>query len=311
MGLRVTGGWTAALALLVCSTCVSSAGVSPQDSGTPETLLPSTSTPGPAVAIWVNGQPIYVADYGRALARYEAELDLQGIDPGSPEAERNLAEARGWILDWMVTELLMVQAAEAAGIVVAAEQVDREIEQMVADVGGDDAFADRLEEWGYTADEFRLTMHSQLLQEEMKRRVLEGVPTVAEHVHARHIVVDTRENAESILDRVMLGADFAALAQACTLDSSTRESGGDLGFFPRGILVLSEVEDAAFALEPGQWGQVVASSQGYHVVQVLERDPTRTVSAQNLRLLQERALQQWTEQLWAQAVIERPLVPAP
>ena len=306
MGLRVVRGRAAALVLILLSACSSGTGLSPSDSALGESPPPAAATPGPPVAVWVNGQPIYVSDYERALAQYEAELHLQGIEANSPEGERNLAEARGWILDWMITELLMVQAAQAAGAAVPETDIDREMEQMIADAGGEVPFADRLAEWGYTRDEFRQVVHAQLLQEAMKRRVIDEVPTVAEHVHARHIVVDTLEKAESILARLVAGADFATLAQAFTLDSSTRQSGGDLAFFPRGILVQVEVEDAAFALEPGQWGQVVASSQGYHVLQVIERDPERAVSAQNLHLLQEQALDAWTQQLWDQAAIERP-----
>ncbi len=305
MRLRAIRGRAAALVLILFSACASGTGPAPSESVLGESPPPASSTPGPPVAAWVNGQPIYVSDYQRALSQYEAELHLQGIEADSPAGERNLVEARGWILDWMITELLMVQAAEAAGVAVAETDVDREMEQMIASAGGEAAFAEQLAKWGYTGDEFRQVVRSQLLQEEMKGRVVAAVPTICEHVHARHIVVDTREKAESLLARLMAGADFASLTQAFTLDSSTRDSGGDLGFFPRGILVQIEVENAVFALEPGQWGQVVASSQGYHVVQVIERDPERAVSAQNLHLLHEQALDAWTRQLWAQAVIER------
>jgi hypothetical protein len=304
MGLRVIRGWATALVLILGSACSSGTSGLPSESPLPETPLPATSTPDPAVRVWVNGEPIYVADHERALARYEAEIAQQGVDAGSPDAEAYLAEARSWILDWMITELLMVQAAEAAGVLVADADVDREIEEIVTAFGGEAWLAGQLDDWNITEEQFREVVRAQLLQEEMKRLIIDEVPTVAEHVHARHVVVDTREKAESILARLMAGADFATLAQAFTLDTSTRESGGDLGFFPRGILVVAEVEDAAFALEPGEWGQVVASSQGYHVVQVIERDPARTVSADSLRLLQDQALEAWTEQLWAQAVIE-------
>jgi parvulin-like peptidyl-prolyl isomerase len=139
----------------------------------------------------------------------------------------------------------------------------------------------------------------------MTQRIVEGVPTTAEHVHARHILVDTSSEAERILAQLQAGADFAALARAHSQDTSTRETGGDLGFFPRGILVAPEVEEAAFALQPGQVSGVVSSALGYHLVQVVERDPDRPVSPESLRLLQDRAVQEWIEGLWAQAVVER------
>jgi parvulin-like peptidyl-prolyl isomerase len=69
--------------------------------------------------------------------------------------------------------------------------------------------------------------------------------------------------------------------------------------------VAPEVEDAAFALQPGQVSEVVASPLGYHIVQVVERDPDREVSPENLRILQDEAVQRWVEELWAQANIQR------
>ena len=104
---------------------------------------------------------------------------------------------------------------------------------------------------------------------------------------------------------------FSTLAKAYSQDTSTRENGGDLGFFPRGILVAPEVEEVAFALQPGQFSGVVYSVLGYHIVQVVERDPARQISQENLSLLQEGAVQAWVERLWAQAEVERFVETAP
>ena len=139
----------------------------------------------------------------------------------------------------------------------------------------------------------------------MTKRVVEGVPATDEHVHARHILVDTMEEADRILAQLQASADFGTLAQAYSQDTSTRDNGGDLGFFPRGILVAPEVERAAFDLQPGQFSGVVTSVLGYHIVQVVERDPARPVTQDNLRLLQDRAVQEWVEGLWSQAEVER------
>jgi parvulin-like peptidyl-prolyl isomerase len=176
---------------------------------------------------------------------------------------------------------------------------------MIDENGGEEAFRAKLAEWGETYEDAWREVRAQLIGMAMTQRVIEGVPTTAEHIHARHILVDTSSEAEHILAQLLAGADFAALAKTYSLDTSTRETGGDLGFFPRGILVASEVEDAAFALQPGQFSGVVSSALGYHLVQVIERDPARAVSPENLRLLQDRAVQEWIEDLWAQAAVQR------
>jgi parvulin-like peptidyl-prolyl isomerase len=139
----------------------------------------------------------------------------------------------------------------------------------------------------------------------MMDRVVEEVPTTTEHIRARHILVDTQQEAERIHAQLEAGADFAALAKAHSLDESTRENGGDLGFFPRGILMAPEVEEAAFALQPGQFSGVITSSLGFHIVQVVERDPARTINPENRRLLQDKVVQEWIESLWAQANVKR------
>jgi parvulin-like peptidyl-prolyl isomerase len=71
------------------------------------------------------------------------------------------------------------------------------------------------------------------------------------------------------------------------------------------------VEEVAFALQPGQFSGVVISELGYHIVQVVERDPARQISQENLSLLQETAVQDWVERLWAQAEVERFVETAP
>jgi parvulin-like peptidyl-prolyl isomerase len=135
------------------------------------------------------------------------------------------------------------------------------------------------------------------------------IPTTAEHVHARHILVATQAEAEAILTQLRDGADFDTLAQTFSLDVSTRDRGGDLGFFPRGLLLTPELEEAAFALEPGQISDVVFSELlGYHIVQVLERDE-RAVDEQAVDVIRANHIRRWRESLWTEASIERYIEP--
>jgi len=271
---------------------------------TPVVLPSPTPTPELPMAARVNGQPIYLADYERELGQYESSLLSRGIDPNSPEGQENLAQARDWVLNVMIEQALTEQAAAEAGVIVSDDEVDAYIQAMIEENGGEEAFQAKLAEWGETTEDAWREVRAQLIGMAMTQRIIENVPTAAEHVHARHILVDTSAEAERILAQVLAGTDFATLAKSYSQDSSTRESGGDLGFFPQGILVAPEVEDAAFALQPGQFSGVVTSPLGFHIVQVVERDPARPVSPENLRLMQDRAVQDWIEGLWAQATVE-------
>jgi peptidyl-prolyl cis-trans isomerase C len=278
---------------------------------TPVSLPASTPTPEPPMAALVNGQPIYLSDYERELEGYEAYLLSLGVDPSSEEGQADLAQHRSLILDMMIEQVLAEQAAAAAGVVVSDEDVNAYMQVMIDENGGEEAFEAKLAELGETREDAWREVRAQLIGMAMTQRIVESVPTTDEHVHARHILVDTSQEAERILTQLQAGADFATLAQAYSQDTSTRENGGDLGFFPRGILLAPEVEDVAFALQPGQFSNVVQSALGYHIVQVVERDAARTIKPENLRLIQETAVQEWVQGLWAGAQVQRFVETAP
>jgi parvulin-like peptidyl-prolyl isomerase len=91
-----------------------------------------------------------------------------------------------------------------------------------------------------------------------------------EQVHARHILVKTEEEANTLLQQLKEGIiDFSELAKEKSTDSSA-SSGGDLGFFARGQMV-KEFEDAAFSLKPGEISGVVQTQFGYHIIKCEEK----------------------------------------
>lgn len=283
--------------------------VTPPDE-TPTSILPSP-TPERPMAATVNGEPIYLDDYEHELEQYSNSLEAQGVDPNSEEGQEWMGQARDRILTLMIEQVLIRQAAEKAGVTVGEDRVEQTLQDMVAEGGGEDAFRAKLEEWGETYEEFRREVRAQLLGMQMTRRVVAHVPESAEQVRARHILVDTREEAQRIRSQLLAGSDFASLARAHSQDMSTRDSGGDLGFFPPGVLISRGVEEAAFSLRPGQFSEVITSTLGFHIVQVVERDADRAIGADTMELLRERAVREWVERLWSQASIVRSEESAP
>ena len=85
-----------------------------------------------------------------------------------------------------------------------------------------------------------------------------------------HSDVEARRIAQSALDEIRLGADFAAVAKRVSEDLGTAAQGGDLGCFPRGRMV-AEFDNAAFALGPGEVSDVVKTSFGFHVIKAVSR----------------------------------------
>lgn len=114
-----------------------------------------------------------------------------------------------------------------------------------------------------------------------------------EEVKARHILVETEDEARDILEKINRGDDFAKLAQEFSKDPGTKGNGGLLGFFSRGQMV-PQFEDAAFKLTPGDVSQPVQSRFGWHLIKTEEKrkKPVPTFDDVKDRILNSMILQQ-------------------
>ncbi len=106
---------------------------------------------------------------------------------------------------------------------------------------------------------------------------------VPERVQVRHILLSTvgkskeeeakiHAQAESLLKQLRGGADFAKMAEKYSDDPGSKGKGGDLGWVVRQQTV-PEFEQAAFSLKPMQISDLVKTQYGYHIIQVLAKEP--------------------------------------
>jgi parvulin-like peptidyl-prolyl isomerase len=258
------------------------------------------------MAALVNGQPIWLVDYEKELARFmQAQEELGSAPTGDGDEYTQV------VLEALIETKLIGQAAEENGVVVTTVMVAQRVEELKESAGGEDNFSAWLEANQWTEEEFHLALRTEMITEQMVDLITADVPFTAEQVHARYIQVDDADLAQTLLDQVVSGADFGDLAWQHSLDRITGEDAGDLGFFARGSLLVPEVEDAAFALQPGEVSAVVAapradgSGTAYYLVQLIERDPQKEITA-NLRsiLLQEK-FENWLAEQWNRAEIDR------
>ena len=263
-----------------------------------------TPTSGPPLAAIVNGQPILLADYQEETVRFEAAMVGQGFDLESEDGKARLGQMRRQVLDSMIEQVLIEQAAAQEGVVISEEELEAVVQESIAEGGDQASFEEWLRASDLTYEDFREELRFQLLTLAMFERVMASVPVTDEQVHARHILVQTTEEAQVILARLQAGEDFAALARQLSQDENTKGAGGDLGFFHRGQLISPELEGAAFALQPGQTSGVVRSQFGYHIVQVLEKVPDRPLPPELLNALREQAFARWMQERWDGANIE-------
>jgi len=271
------------------------------------TAVPPTApppTPTPQLAALVNGQPILLEDLERELTRYELAQAELGNKPGAEEkSSQNL------VLDALIERELIRQAGSVFGITILPDLVDLKLSELREAASKQGNFDDWLAANQWTPEEFRSALEAEMLVEEMVAIITADVPLAMEQVHARYIQLDDFDQAQSLLSQIHEGKEFAGLAQQYSLDQVTAQYEGDLGFFARGSLLVTEVEEVAFGLEPEEVSDIITVTDPdsgqvtYYIVQLIERDASRMLGADlRYRLLQE-TFETWLEEQKAGATI--------
>jgi parvulin-like peptidyl-prolyl isomerase len=278
------------------------ANAAPAAQSSPTTLaaaaqIQPTQTPEEALAARVNSHPIFLAAFERERERRTMGLAIEPATAAAFDAE---------VLQTLIDQVLIEQAAESQGITVTDEEVEAELSlQRTIAEQNEMSFEEILAAQLYTVDEYQEALRDMLLAQKVSE-VIAPVSPMAEQVHSRHILVADEATARMLLDQLNQGADFAQLAMQYSLDGSTSHTGGDLDWVSEGDLLQPEVEAAIFALQPGQRApEPVRSSLGYHIVETLERVEDRPLSPAALAEKKQKAFLNWLETQRAAATIER------
>jgi peptidyl-prolyl cis-trans isomerase C len=255
-------------------------GAQPTPTATATTIPTPTATELP-MALKVNGEGIPVTEYQADLTRLQQAQSAQGITASAEDQSNQVIEN-------FTDQLLLAEAATQGGFTLDDATLQSRIDALVSKLGGAEKFSAWESSNGYTDESFRAALSLEIRADWERDQIINSVPETADQVHALQILVQDMVNAQSLLTQLKNGADFATLAS--TLDPTT---GGDLGWFPQGYLTQPDVETAAFALQPGQYSDVIKSDLGYHIIYVVERDANHPLSVDARRALQEAKLKQW------------------
>jgi len=190
------------------------------------------------------------------------------------------------------TKLLLDEAAKL-DLPVTEEEIDEQVEKIVAQVGGREAFVAALAQQKTSESVFREEMKRGRRVDKLVEKAAAGVsdPTEAdiqahfeahkdeyktgERVLAQHILITPDGDTEvskteakakivAIRERVLGGKAFADEAAAHSMCPSGKE-GGSLGWFNRGMMV-PEFDQAVFAMKDGDVSDIIETQFGYHII---------------------------------------------
>jgi parvulin-like peptidyl-prolyl isomerase len=256
----------------------------------------------------VDGREIH-----NSIVEYELQRLLEFYSRHMPteQLEGQMPEIREKAKNQAIGAFLLNREARRLNLSVSDEEVDTTLNALVAKIGGAEAFDDLLRREGMTMPEFRESMENGKRLDSLVKQITGSVeePTekdiaahfeknqanyaVAERVRSRHILVqpasDGIEDRQAAVDQLLQikqqiddGADFGEMASSYSNCSSGRASGGSLGWVTRGA-AIPQLDEALFALKPGEVSGVVETSMGFHIVMATDREPARPAQLDEVR----------------------------
>lgn len=289
----------------------------------------------------VDGDKISKAQLDEA---FDKAVQMTGVKASDLSPEQKL-EGYRQILDELITEKLVNKAA--AGITVPQSDVDAQIAKIKAQFPSDEDFSKQLAQVGQTPEQLSDTIKKMLQQQRWLEGQLAGKTEVTdeeakkfyeenktefqqpETVKASHILFRvSKDDSEDVVNqklkaaqgaetRAKKGEDFTALAKELSEEPGAKESGGDLGFFPKDRMV-PEFAEVAFTEKVGDISDPVRTQFGWHVIKVTDKKgagtlPYDEVKEQLIGYLknkkQEEAAQELLKSLRDSAKIENTLPP--
>jgi peptidyl-prolyl cis-trans isomerase SurA len=268
----------------------------------------------------VGDQPLLWSDVLTAINQRRA----QGMQL-PPDSAGQAALARQ-VLGELIDEEILVQKAKEMKLEIVESDVtsaaDRQIKQVRSQFQTDEEYRNELRKAGLgTPDEYRKSLIDQYRRQQLQQKAFAELKKKAKPVNIsdeeisaaferskadlqkrpatvtfRQIVVaphaspaakaKAKARADSLLAEIRKGGDFEQIAKRESMDPSTKQLGGDLGWNRRGGGLVPEFEAVMFALRPGEVSPVVETAFGYHIIRV-DRVQSAEVKARHILIAPE------------------------
>ncbi len=281
------------------------------------------------VAAIVNGEEISKADLDEQVDRLREQSPqmFEGED-----GEARILDFKRRLLENMIDNVLVRQAAEERGITVTDEELDAQIDELKSGFPSEDDFNTALADANLTMDDLRDQLREQLATQRLMEELMGDTEVTEAEVseyyegnqaqfaeqaatRASHILFEPedRATAEQVLGEIRGGADFAELAQEYSKDPGSASQGGDLGWSDPARPFVPEFTEAMENLGVGEVSDLVETQFGWHIIKIEERREERqrplTEVAEQIEqmILQQRnaeAYQAFLDEIRAAADIE-------
>jgi peptidyl-prolyl cis-trans isomerase C len=219
---------------------------------------PKPVDPNDPIVATVDGAPIYRSDViavQRTLPAQFQQLPIEVLFPA--------------VVERLIDTKLVVNAGRKDGLA-----GDDEVKRRIA------GLEDRVIQEVYVTRKVEAAVNENAVRERYNQLVKDA--PAKEEISARHILVQTEQQAKDVIAELKKGGDFAAIAKSKSIDPSGKQNGGDLGFFSREEMV-PEFSEAAFKLKDGETSAAPVKSQfGWHVIRV-EARRTSSTSLEEMR----------------------------
>lgn len=248
-------------------------------------IMTGCSSAGKVVAT-VNGAKITEKELDSRLQQVAA---MYGYDLASEEAKELVSYLQEQVLQSLIDEKMMLQAAEEKKIDVKKDEIEKEIKAIKEQFTEDKEYKAFLEERKFTEKELANFLKNKLVYNKLFDEVTKDINStnrdlnkyyeenpqefyVTERVRASNIVVETEEAATAIIERLDKGEDFGELALELSIDPTVQQNKGDVGYFDKDAQLVEEFKEAAFALKTGQYTkEPIKTEFGYHIIKLEER----------------------------------------
>jgi parvulin-like peptidyl-prolyl isomerase len=233
----------------------------------------------------VGSKPISKEKFQELMARAEKSYDAQKRafpKPGSTEYE----QLKGQAITFLVQQAEVEEQAEAMGVDISDDKVDKEIARYKKQFygGSDERYEKAIKQQGLTDEQAREAIRQNLVSQALFKKVTGDVKVTdadikeyysthktqyvqPESRDVRHILVPKKELADSLYQQLKGGSNFAQLAKRYSKDPGSASNGGKLTV-TKGQTV-PEFDKTAFSLKNGELSQPVKTQYGYHIIQAL------------------------------------------